>query len=144
MQFYLSSGEASGNPPPQIHWLKNSQRIIQANDQIYDSLDQDSVLGLSLTRGRLVINCADVEDTATYTCVAENAYSRVVAQSQVNVLALEKTGDTAHLSVTEQQACIEKKSFGSMFFFILFCFLNFAFKMLKCVQILAIAGRHFF
>jgi len=104
--------EASGTPPPQIHWLKNAQRIVQSNDQIYDSLDQDSALGLSLTRGRLVINCADIDDTATYTCVAENAFSRVVAQSQVNVTPLEKNGDTTHLTVLEQQACIEKKSFG--------------------------------
>ena len=107
--------EANGNPPPQIHWLKNSQRIVQANDQVYETLDQNSLLGLSLTRGRLVINCADIEDTATYTCVAENAYSRVVAQSYINVMPVGKDEDKSYLKVPEQQACIERKSFGGTF-----------------------------
>lgn len=107
--------EANGNPPPQIHWLKNSQRIVQANDQVYETLDQNSLLGLSLTRARLVINCADVDDTATYTCVAENAYSRVVAQSYINVMPVGKDEDKSYLKVPEQQACIERKSFGGTF-----------------------------
>jgi len=103
--------EVGGNPPPQIHWLKNSERIIQNNDQLEETLDQNSKLGLGIVRGRLVIECVDADDTATYTCVAENAYKRIIAQSQVKVLPIEKLSETAHLTINEQQACIEKNTF---------------------------------
>lgn len=44
------------------------------------------IIGLSATRSRLHIDCLNNQDEAVYTCVAENAYSRVSAHTNLMVI----------------------------------------------------------
>lgn len=75
-----------------------------------DMASPEGVLGLSFTRSRLYIDCAQALDAGVYTCVAENAYSRVSAESNVKVVH-EKTPET---EVDNSVAlCMTKKSYGS-------------------------------
>ena len=43
-------------------------------------------IALSATRSRLFIDCADFTDEATYTCVAENAFSRISFPTKLNLI----------------------------------------------------------
>lgn len=93
--------EASSSPPPTIHWLKDGKRIPQTPNQLDENLLDDGLtllqpatapidnvnrIALSATRSRLFIDCADAQDEATYTCVAENALSRISASSKLNLV----------------------------------------------------------
>lgn len=90
--------EAGASPPPTIHWLRDGKRILQNDfdfetNQLDDgsqptALQIDDVhrIALSATRSRLFIDCANFEDEATYTCVAENAFSRVSANTKLNLI----------------------------------------------------------
>lgn len=49
-------------------------------------MDDVSRIALSATRSRLFIDCIDLQDEATYTCVAENAFSRVYSHSKLNLI----------------------------------------------------------
>lgn len=49
-------------------------------------VDDVSRIALSSSRSRLYIDCADFVDEATYTCVAENAYSRIASQTKLNLI----------------------------------------------------------
>uniref|UniRef100_A0A6G1S981 Hemicentin-2 n=1 Tax=Aceria tosichella TaxID=561515 RepID=A0A6G1S981_9ACAR len=88
--------EAGASPPPTIHWLKDGKRIIQ-NELDENRLDDEgsgqllqvddvSRIALSSSRSRLYIDCANLADEATYTCVAENAYSRISSQTKLNLI----------------------------------------------------------
>lgn len=93
--------EAGASPPPTIHWLKNGKRIQQAAPALDEnSLDDEQQsltpamipvddinrIALSSTRSRLFIDCADSEAEATYTCVAENAFSRVSSSTKLKII----------------------------------------------------------
>jgi hypothetical protein len=49
-------------------------------------VDDVSRIALSASRSRLYIDCADFDDEATYTCVAENAYSRVSSHTKLYLI----------------------------------------------------------
>lgn len=55
-------------------------------DQSMVPVDDVNRIALSATRSRLYIDCADVSDEATYTCVAENAYSRISSHTKLNLI----------------------------------------------------------
>jgi len=83
---------AGGSPPPAIYWLKNGQPMLEAPNDMEEAtnriLEDDSMLpirGLSMTRSRLVVDCADEDTEAVYTCVAESIKERVVSSTYVNV-----------------------------------------------------------
>lgn len=85
--------EAGGSPQATIHWLKNGKKIFQNVAEAENLIDQDqpalkksdSKLELSATRSRLHIDCASNEDEATYTCVAENIYSRISSDHKFSI-----------------------------------------------------------
>nr|XP_042899314.1 hemicentin-1 isoform X1 [Parasteatoda tepidariorum] len=68
----------TGNPPPQIKWLKNGKEII-LNDERNVYIHDDGQK-LSLLRARS-------EDTAVYTCVAENEVGSQLKRFSLDVLA---------------------------------------------------------
>lgn len=92
--------EAGSSPPPTIHWLKNGQRIEQTEpaadeNQVEEQQQQQlsnlvegagGKISLSSTRSRLFIDCAGPLDEATYTCVAENPFSRVASHTKLNLV----------------------------------------------------------
>ena len=49
-------------------------------------VDDVNRIALSATRSRLFIDCADLTDEATYTCVAENAYTRISSHTKLNLI----------------------------------------------------------
>lgn len=86
--------EAGGSPPPVIHWLRNGKRIkssrreemftIELNEPINEPV---AILGLSFTRSKLFLDCVSITaDEGIYTCVADNAFSRVFSESKVRVV----------------------------------------------------------
>lgn len=84
--------DVSGSPPPAIYWLKNGQPMREAPYDMEEStnriLEDQSLLpvrGLASTKSRLVMDCADEDTEAVYTCVAESVKERVVASTYVNV-----------------------------------------------------------
>lgn len=90
--------EAGASPPPSIHWLKNGKRILQNDfddNQLEDGqqaqVDDVNRIALSTTRSRLFIDCADYIDEAVYTCVAENAFSRVSSHTKLNLIKPQPT-----------------------------------------------------
>ncbi|KAI1306069.1 Neural/ectodermal development factor IMP-L2 [Halotydeus destructor] len=109
--------EAGGNPPPMIHWLKDGKRINQNMDELLGNSDnsekmaEEGVLGLSFTRSKLYLDCAQADDAAIYTCVAENAFSRMSAHSEVKVI---NARDTENEEEDNSVAlCLTKKSYGA-------------------------------
>ncbi|RWS25111.1 neural/ectodermal development factor IMP-L2-like protein, partial [Leptotrombidium deliense] len=114
--------EAGGNPPPKIHWLKNGERVVQNVDEF--SVDDDSgetdvnrfgVLGLSFTKSRLFLDCVQPQDVATYTCVAENQYTRIFSDTVLNVVqqTTEKQLESVNAESSENSIsrCVSKKSY---------------------------------
>ncbi|CAA3006346.1 zwei Ig domain zig-4-like [Olea europaea subsp. europaea] len=96
--------EASSSPPPAIYWLKNGKRIIQneldenlvidpASGLAGKSIVVDDVtrMALSTTKSRLFIDCAGIQDEATYTCVADNEYSQVTTHTKLSLTPIEIT-----------------------------------------------------
>jgi len=53
-----------GVPPPRVYWLRNNVQIEPDNNMIVSS------------EGNLLIGQARLQDTANYTCVAENVASK--------------------------------------------------------------------
>lgn len=49
-------------------------------------VDDVNRIALSSTRSRLFIDCADDLDEAVYTCVAENAFSRISSHTKLNLI----------------------------------------------------------
>lgn len=49
-------------------------------------VDDVNRIALSATRSRLFIDCADLTDEATYTCVAENSFSRISSHTKLNLI----------------------------------------------------------
>lgn len=84
--------EAGASPPPTIHWLKNGVRIMQdeSSDNRYDEglamVDDVNRIALSSTQSRLFIDCAQYDDEAVYTCVAENPVSRIATSTKLNLV----------------------------------------------------------
>lgn len=73
---------------PEIEWM----RLMQAPNDMEEStnriLEEDTMLpirGLASTKSRLIIDCADEDTEAVYTCVAESVKERVVVSTYVNV-----------------------------------------------------------
>lgn len=102
--------EAGGNPPPTIHWLKDGKKISQSTYDVLhsttsDMMDVEPVLGLSFTRSRLFVDCMTFTDHGSYTCVAENTYTRKSKTTQIYV--------NEPLEEENNAMCLIKKSFGS-------------------------------
>ncbi|KAI1305835.1 RNA exonuclease 1 [Halotydeus destructor] len=55
------------------------------NSDNSEKMAEEGVLGLSFTRSKLYLDCAQADDAAIYTCVAENAFSRMSAHSEVKI-----------------------------------------------------------
>lgn len=49
-------------------------------------MDDVNKIALSSTRSRLFIDCANFQDEAIYTCVAENAFSRVSSHTKLTLI----------------------------------------------------------
>lgn len=88
-------------------------------------VDDVNRIALSATRSRLYIDCADLSDEATYTCVAENAYSRISSHSKLNLIrpAVQSAsvvasstagGDENDLSNQQQQQQQQASSSGNL------------------------------
>lgn len=103
--------EAGGNPPPTIHWLKDGKRIPQSLYEAIHPTNDDGnedvmpVLGLSLTRSRLYIDCIGPREEGTYTCVAENSFTKVSRDTELQIVDWDDADTSA--------ICLAKKSFGS-------------------------------
>lgn len=54
--------------------------------QTSERLDEQKRIALSSTRSRLFIDCAQYHDEAIYTCVAENAFSRISSHTKLELL----------------------------------------------------------
>lgn len=107
--------EAGGSPSPVIHWLKNGQRIESGSDALEnmftienEQINPVGILGLSFTRSKLYLDCVTPSDEATYTCVAENSFSRVSSESKVRVIK----SDVSYFSAMSQECAVDKKSFS--------------------------------
>lgn len=59
--------------------LEDGQPAVQATNEV-------NRIALSATRSRLFIDCASFDDEATYTCVADNAFSRISASTRLNLI----------------------------------------------------------
>ncbi|OQV25938.1 putative Neural/ectodermal development factor IMP-L2 [Hypsibius exemplaris] len=87
--------QASGSPPPTLHWLKNGKPISQDNfdNSLGDEEDPRQPdeagtvqsIGMSVTRSRLFLDCLTPQDTAIYTCVAQTPYSRISTDTKLVV-----------------------------------------------------------
>lgn len=49
-------------------------------------VDEVNRIGLSSTRSRLFIDCADYQDEAVYSCIAENAFTRISSHTKLNLI----------------------------------------------------------
>lgn len=67
------------------------------------------ILGLSFTRSRLYLDCAQAHDAGVYTCVAENPFTRISADAKVKVINANVAEGEADNSVA---LCLTKKSYG--------------------------------
>lgn len=103
--------EAGGSPPPVIHWLKNGKRIDDSFEDMLtienEQINPIGILGLSFTRSKLFLDCVSPADEAVYTCVAENAFSRVSSESKVKIVKSEMSPFSA---LSEE--CQNSKRFG--------------------------------
>ncbi|EEB14016.1 netrin receptor unc5, putative [Pediculus humanus corporis] len=79
-----------GIPPPKVYWLKNGA-----------VLEPDSNIIIS-SEGHLIFSEARFQDTANYTCVAEN-------------LANKRFSDSALLKVIGRECLLKKKKFAISF-----------------------------
>lgn len=79
--------------PPQTQMFEllfvcdwRAQNIIEGEniieDQQINGFKTGNRIGLSITKSRLFIDCANAADEATYTCVAENPYSRISSHTK--------------------------------------------------------------
>ena len=115
--------EAGGSPPPVIHWMKNGKRI-ESNrikstslDSLEDMITIENeqinpvgILGLSFTRSKLYLDCVTPADEGIYTCVAENAFTRVVSESKVRIVKSE----LSEFSALSDECSIDNKRFGTL------------------------------
>lgn len=63
---------------------------------------------MSSTRSRLFIDCADYEDEAVYTCVAENPYSRIASHTKLALIKpLFPIGTSADINELEDELSVE-------------------------------------
>ena len=76
-----------GVPPPQVYWLKNGL-----------PLEPDTNVIVS-TEGHLLVSQARLQDTANYTCVAEN-----IAAKRISDPALLTVYGTFHLALISEEA----------------------------------------
>lgn len=72
-----------GVPPPRVYWMRNGVQIEPDNNMIVSS------------EGNLLIGQARLQDTANYTCVAEN----VAAKRQSDPALLTVYGESFYLSI---------------------------------------------
>ena len=72
--------EVTGEPTPEINWRKNHMNI--------DLFDMNHKYMMQET-GSLVIPVVDVQDTARYLCIAENAAGVVTQENNLIVYGLE-------------------------------------------------------
>lgn len=79
----------------------------QSTHDVLESSSPVGELGLSFTRSRLYLDCVQPQDAATYTCVAENPFTRVSSDAQVKVIKPE-----GHDHDNSVALCLGKKSFG--------------------------------
>ena len=114
--------DVSGSPPPAVYWLKNGQTIrevksctpsrqrlsnnrfcaLQAPFEVEEStnkiLESGSLLperGLASTKSRLIIDCADEDTEAIYTCVAESRSERLVSSTYAHIEGVAPYNKTA-------------------------------------------------
>lgn len=73
--------------------------FLQALDNSEDLVDSPQQLGLSMTRGKYEVSCADLSDGGVYACVADNGYSRLVVESVVKISKAKPL----------QQLCLQKR-----------------------------------
>lgn len=64
----------------------------QLEDGEPSQVDEVNRIALSSTRSRLFIDCADYLDEAVYTCVAENAFSRISSHTKLNLIKPAQAG----------------------------------------------------
>ena len=81
----------SGVPPPLVYWLKNGQPIRESPyemEELTNKIVEVSTWmpdrALASTKSRLVIDCADGDIEAIYTCVAESQKERIVSSTYVH------------------------------------------------------------
>ncbi|CAL1531783.1 unnamed protein product, partial [Lymnaea stagnalis] len=82
-----------GHPIPTIHWLKNGVRIPQSsNTQLgddfpqYEQNDELSMYEVGETISNLYLDCVNVSEAGTYTCVAK---TRNFTATQVHTVTVE-------------------------------------------------------
>ena len=74
----------------------------QALDNSEDLVNSPQQLGLSMTRGKYEVSCADFSDGGVYACVADNGYSRLVVESVIKISKAKPL----------QQLCLQKRFAG--------------------------------
>lgn len=76
---------ASGIPQPEIHWMKNGQRLYQDVNKVPKHLVQQKMiqnrvsLQNGVTKAKLTVDCVTQSVEGVYQCVAENEYRTIVS-----------------------------------------------------------------
>lgn len=93
--------------------LQNDFDDNQLEDGQATQVDDVNRIALSSTRSRLFIDCADYLDEAVYTCIAENAFSRISSHTKLNLIkpqapvAASASNDNDLLSGTLDEVALE-------------------------------------